>query len=364
MTVRPRPVEPPPDDSQGSRGIAVATLFYSTATAVLIGWLLVLGKNVLLPIVVAAMLTYVLVGAAQALQATSLFRRLPAWLSYLTVLVIAVLSLSLIVTIAAVNLRDIALQVPDSEGVLLEMIGTITRGIGLNTPTWDTLRSITLDRLDLPALSLNLLSALAAVTGYTVLILTYVGFMVAERGLLQRRLDRIFPDDKDRGTTRRLFDGINEQIVTYLSTKTLINVMLGVISYVLLLVLRVENAVFWAFMIALFNYIPYVGSLIGVGIVVTYLLLVHANLGWASLTLALLTSAQVYVGNWLEPRVMARSLNLSPLTVLVALVVWSSLWGLPGAIIAVPMTSIMMMVLAAFDGTRFIPILLSRDGEI
>ena len=126
----------------------------------------------------------------------------------------------------------------------------------------------------------------------------------------------------------------------------------------------VENAVFWAFLIAMFNYIPYVGSFAGVAVVVLYVAFAYGDLGLIALSLALLTAAQVYVGNILEPRIFARTLNLSPLTVLLALVVWSAIWGLAGAILAVPLTSIVTIVLAAFPSTRPIAVLASRDGDI
>lgn len=367
MSGRPLPASDRPPDRPPGRagGRSVATLFHFTALVTLLGWLLYVGRTIVLPLVVAAMLTYVLVGAAQALRRTRFFARLPIWVAYLTVLVIAGLSLTLIVVVAVQNLRQIALAVPQNKTIILETVQRITSGLGFtDTPTWDTLRAITLDRIDLTALSLGVVSWMAAIAGYTVLILTYVAFMVAERGPLQRRIDLILPDDAERGAARAVFDRINDQIVRYLSTKTFINALLGVISYALMLVLGIENAVFWAFMIALLNYIPYVGSLLGVGIVVVYILVIFGDLGWAFGTLVLLTVAQVYVGNWLEPRLMSRSLDLSPLVVLVALVVWSGIWGVPGAIIAVPMTSVVLIVLSAFEGTRFIPALLSSSGRV
>jgi predicted PurR-regulated permease PerM len=60
---------------------------------------------------------------------------------------------------------------------------------------------------------------------------------------------------------------------------------------------------------------------------------------------------------------IGRQLNLSPFVVLVALSLWSTLWGLPGAILAIPMTSMLAIILAAFPGTRFIAVLLAERVE-
>ena len=233
-----------------------------------------------------------------------------------------------------------------------------------DAPTWESLRTQLVDRLDLPRLSLGLLGALASAGGYAVLMMTYMAFMVAERGPLSRKVSLVIPDSGERDAALALFRRINTQVVTYLSTKTLMNVILGTISWILMWMLGIENSVFWAFLIALFNYIPYVGSIAGVALASAYTAFAYGDLKLAGLALVVLSLAQFYVGNLLEPRVMGRTLNLSPLTVLLALVVWSTLWGVPGAIIAVPMTSILMIILSAFKRTRPVAILTSRDGNL
>ena len=77
-----------------------------------------------------------------------------------------------------------------------------------------------------------------------------------------------------------------------------------------------------------------------------------------------LTAVQFVIGNILDPFVMSNSLNLSPFAILVSLAVWSGLWGIPGAFLAVPITAIMAIVFSEFPGTRPIAVLLSRNGQI
>ncbi len=79
--------------------------------------------------------------------------------------------------------------------------------------------------------------------------------------------------------------------------------------------------------------------------------------------LVALTMAQFLIGNFLDPYVMSSSLNLSPFAILVSLAVWSELWGIPGAFLAVPITAIMAIVLSGFQGARPVAILLSRNGR-
>jgi predicted PurR-regulated permease PerM len=146
--------------------------------------------------------------------------------------------------------------------------------------------------------------------------------------------------------------------------KSLINIVLGTVSYLILRFVGVDFAGFWAILIGLFNYIPYVGSFIGVFFPVTLAIVQFGALGPVLGLLAALSAAQMTVGNLVEPWLMGTSLNLSPLVILVSLVVWTARWGVAGAILSVPILAILVIVLSAFDGTRPLAVLLSRDGDI
>lgn len=339
--------------------------FHATALTISLGWLLVVGKTVILPVVIAVMLTYVLVGAKIGMQRLPLLKGMPSWLAYMLVLTIFGLALAVMGLVAVSNLRNIAQTELAFEGRFTDAIARLATFFGMEgVQTPNDVRDFLISSLDIPGLSLNLLSSVASIGGYIVLIVTYIVFMVAERGPMRRKIKLVLPHLDERRPAAKVFRRINEQIVTYLSTKTLINVIVGGLSYIVMHLMEIENAVFWAFLIGIFNYIPYVGSLLGVGVVICYTVLATGDLQLTLIALAALTACQVYVGNWLEPRVMSRSLNLSPLTVLLALVLWTSLWGLTGAIIAVPMTSIALIALGQFNATRALAVLASRDGEL
>ena len=114
----------------------------------------------------------------------------------------------------------------------------------------------------------------------------------------------------------------------------------------------------------LFNYIPYVGlDHRGAALPVLLSLAQFGSLGTTAVLGALLIAAQTYVGNILEPRVIGRQLNLSPFVVLVALSVWTAIWGLPGAILAIPLTAMLAIICDAFGPTRFVAVLLADKVE-
>jgi len=76
------------------------------------------------------------------------------------------------------------------------------------------------------------------------------------------------------------------------------------------------------------------------------------------------TAIAQLMGNIVEPNVMGETLNLSPLTVIISLIVWGSVWGIVGAFLCVPLTVILVIVLSNFKSTRWVSILLSKTGEI
>lgn len=80
--------------------------------------------------------------------------------------------------------------------------------------------------------------------------------------------------------------------------------------------------------------------------------------------LFILGSIQVVIGNFIEPLVMGDSLNISPLVTLISLAFWGYLWGLTGMFISVPLTVMLIIVLAKIPKTKPIAILLSHDGKI
>ena len=80
------------------------------------------------------------------------------------------------------------------------------------------------------------------------------------------------------------------------------------------------------------------------------------------LTLGLATINQFF--SMLDPYIMGSSLNLSPFAILISLAIWSELWGIAGAFLAVPITAIMVIVFSEFPGTRPVAVLLSQRGEV
>jgi AI-2 transport protein TqsA len=131
-----------------------------------------------------------------------------------------------------------------------------------------------------------------------------------------------------------------------------------------MLAFGLEFAVLWAIVIAFLNYIPYIGSWIGVMLPVTLAVVQFGQIETVLMLLVALSATQFLLGNIIEPQVMGSSLDLSPYAILIGLTVWTSLWGIPGAIVSIPITAVLVIVLSEFAEARPIAILLSKSGQI
>ena len=244
------------------------------------------------------------------------------------------------------------------------LLARASDALGLDQqPSWQSIRAATVGKKHLQPLLAGLLGSVGALLGTTTMIAIYMAFLLGERGHFARKLAVALPGQSAENTARIIRD-INGKIGNYLATKTLINIILGLVSYVVLWMFGVDFALFWALLIALANYIPYIGSFVGVVFPVLLSLAQFGTLQTALFLALLLTAVQFYIGNILEPKMIGKQVNLSPFVVLVALSLWAGLWGIAGAILAIPLTSMLAIILAAFPDTRPLAVLLADDVGI
>lgn len=140
-----------------------------------------------------------------------------------------------------------------------------------------------------------------------------------------------------RRVALRLIRGIQEEFSRYLLTVTLINIVLGLLTAAVLWGLKVPDPLLWGGLVTLLNFMPYVGAITN-----TLLLLIVGLLNFSAPWHALAPAAcfavlAVLEGNFVTPLVMGKRMRLSPLAILVWLLAWAWLWGIPGALLAVPM---------------------------
>jgi len=155
------------------------------------------------------------------------------------------------------------------------------------------------------------------------------------------KLVKLLPTLSDKKTAVGIAHDIEAQISRYLFTVTAINVCLGVAVGTAVGLLGLRNPVMWGVMVALLNFVPYLGALTGIICMTIGAALSFDSLGYAFVFPAVYLSFGVLEGSFITPWIMGRSLTLNPVIILLSLTFWGWMWGIIGIILAVP-------ILAAF----------------
>lgn len=196
------------------------------------------------------------------------------------------------------------------------------------------------------------------------LVLLYVLFFLIEQGAFGKKMKALGLDLRESNRLSLVLNEINSAMRTYLGVKTFTSILTAVLSWVVFYFIDVDFALFWAFLIFLFNYVPSIGSITAT-VLPGLLALVQFDTLTPFLVIIFGVSAiQLLVGNILEPRLMGDTLNISPLVVVLALILWSMLWGVVGMLLSVPITVAIIIICSKFEPTRPVAILLSKNGKI
>jgi AI-2 transport protein TqsA len=207
-------------------------------------------------------------------------------------------------------------------------------------------------------------SSVSSIFSNAVLILLYLLFILIESSSFKEKLVKLYPNQNDKEDVDAILSSINTSMSSYISLKTVTSLLTGILSYIILSIVGVDFAIFWAYLIFLLNYIPTIGSLIATLFPVLIAFIQFGTWMQPSIVLVAVAGVQVFVGNILEPKLMGNSLNVSPLVVLLSLAFWGWIWGVVGMIISVPIAIMLIIVCTQFKDLRWIAILLSSNGDL
>ncbi len=185
-----------------------------------------------------------------------------------------------------------------------------------------------------------------------VLLLIMLYFLLASDGVFLMKLIKFMPTLSDKKRAVTIAHEIEIHVSRYLLTITAINVALGVAVGAVVGFLGLPNPILWGTMVAVLNFIPYLGALTGI-----ICMTLAAVLSYDSLSYALLFPASYLViatieGNFITPMVLGRSLTLNPVIVLLSLAFWGWLWGIPGVILAVPILAALKILFSHIEQTE------------
>jgi AI-2 transport protein TqsA len=328
----------------------------------LFGWLLVIGRALLLPFVIALLVWYLINALSAAVRSIPFGPwHLPRAVALPAALAVIFGISTMVVDIVTANLTELARDAPVYQARLDALLKTYSTRFGLANPL--ALRDLMPDNAFNQAIAAGA-NAITTIAGSASLVFIYVLFLLLEQSTFDRKMARLFVSPERAEMVFKVRDRIAEALRHYLGIKTAVSALTGLLTSGLLVMLGLPYAALFGFIAFLLNYIPTIGSLISV-IFPSLLALVYFDTLTPFFIISLgLGTIQFSIGNLLEPRLMGNSLNMSGLVIMLSLAFWGAIWGVTGMVLCVPLTVMVLIICAQFPGSRPIAVLLSADGDV
>ncbi|MCI0434816.1 MAG: AI-2E family transporter [Gemmatimonadetes bacterium] len=183
-------------------------------------------------------------------------------------------------------------------------------------------------------------------------------FLLASGETFLRRTVSMLPTLSQKKRLVRISHGIERDLSRYMITTSLINAGLGITVGVVIALIGVPNPVLWGVAVALLNFVPYIGAIVGVLVIGLVAIVSIESTGRALLAPAAYVLLNVLEAYVITPHIMGRRFSLNPVAVFGAVAFWGWLWGIPGALLAVPILTASSIVCANIDRLRPIAVFL------
>ena len=193
-------------------------------------------------------------------------------------------------------------------------------------------------------------------TGNFSLILIYIIFFIIEEKLLAEKIKFFF----NRLTTKNVLKKINSDVFKYFQIKTFTSFLTGIFTFLILYFFNSDLAPTLGIFAFFLNFIPFVGSLISILIPTIFSLIQFFSFFESIIILIMLTFSQILIGNFLETKMMGKTLNLSPIIMIVFLSIMGKVWGIAGMFLSVPILVFLLIIFSNLNSTKNIAILISE----
>ncbi len=336
------------------RQISIASVVVGTAAGLALLYVL---RGILIPLVIALVLVVLVQALVRAIGHR--WRWMPDPLvAILAALVISATS-AVAIYVLAQGATQLVLQGPAMVARIEALLEQASRGFGLNEPLHI---ANLIGEVSLPQLLGRLLTGVQDLFSTLVLVLLYFVFLLAERHVIARKVRNMAASREQTAGILQGLEQVGEDIETYIWVQTITGLMLAGGSGLIMFAVGLDNALFWTFVLFLLSFIPILGVTIGSVAPALFALLQFPSIWPALMVFGGIQLVAFVIGNLIYPNLQAQTQNISPVATLLSLAFWTSLWGMTGAFLAVPLTLILMLICAKFDSSRWVAVLLSNNG--
>ena len=340
---------------------------------IIVAWLATLAalyyaRDLAIPIVFAVLLTLLLRPLFRRLQRL----RVPDVVaSLLVVLGVAVLYLAGVLTIAQQGqtwlakapdmVKRVQAMLPQEQGPLSHLTQTTDAVRQLAQPEGDSAETPVPVEVRSSEPTATVLGTSGQFLAASLMILVLTFFLLAYSDLLVKQAIESRATFADKKAVVTSLHQVEHGISTYLATVTVINIGLGIVTAFVVWMLKIPNPILWGLMAAVLNYVPHVGALVCQVILFFVGAVTHESL-WhgagAAAAFFVLTTVESY---FITPIVLSKSLQLSPLAVILSVLCGGWLWGIAGGLMAAPLLTVVKIVCDQFESLKPMSILLAGD---
>jgi len=340
----------------------VQTVSHWLITLLCAGYLLYIGASLILPLLYGTLLAIFLYPIDKKVLRLVKYKPLSITISFLSVII----PLGSVGTLFTMQLMNIMSSLPSIEKNLKLGIDKALQKVEDIFPAFDISRKQLIEETMSSDLEGPVTMITQGVVNTTsILIATALTFLYAFFILYYRKSFRNFIVYQFKRRFRSDIKGALSQIKkttqAYIGGLGLVIIILSVLNSIGLLIIGVEYAVFWGSLAGLLAVIPYIGTMLGGILPALYSLATSSSPYEPILVIIFYAVVQQVEGNLITPKVIGDKVDINPLFAIIAIFLFGSLWGVGGVVLALPVISIIRIVLEQFESTKPLALLLSSD---
>lgn len=302
-------------------------------------------KPLLIPFLIAVMLTYILSPLVERLAGY----KIPRLLSILVLFLIVFGVLGVVLELLISNALAFADKLPEYRVLFQELLADYSSRYAWLDSMLENLTGFIFG-LPIGSFTNSVVNSSVSFLSNSFLVLLFVIYLLISAHGYPDKIRKAYPGSKGEKILK-VWSHINKDVRKYLDIHSLISLATGVTVGIICWALGIPFAFLWGFLAFILNYIPTIGSIVAAipPIITAAVVLGMMPAIWAAVLIIL---AQLVWGNVVETRIAGESLGISPLAILLSLVFMGWLWGVVGAILAVPIASMVKIVCANIDSLK------------
>ena len=317
-----------------------------------------LGKifSIISPIFIGWFFAWLLNPIVKKLTEKGMSRILSTIIAYLAMVLMIVLILAFTIPSLGTQISDIVTAVPSIVSDVKEWINNIFVKISnLSLENLDSVKNTFMSRIEtfatdietsLPEMAMNFVSSLASGIGKILLSLILGFYLLFDFDKVTAGFISLFPK-KSTGEISYLLEKLNDSLYSFISGTLWLSLLLFVVSIIGFSIIGLNAPVLIAFICVVTNLIPYIGPYMGAAVAGAIGFAESSTIG--VLTLLFILVVQTIDGNVLQPLVMSKKMNLSPITIILSLLIFEYLFGIFGMIIATPAVALLKIIFVFID---------------